>query len=281
MTLLLRGLKVHLALGYTDMRKGIDGLTMLVQGVLRQDPFSGHLFVFRGRKANLIKIVYWDGTGLCLFTKRLEQGVFLWPPDIDPGEILTLIDLAALPSDVDTLHQIGAGLGRASGGRSIRACPSPNRDREAQAHHSAIPTRAVWTALGTDRWRPVCSRPGGPRPRYYPLASAPSGSIATRCQFAACPHRQGPPDHLPREDVAIDIDDRVCPCCGSALHVIGETVSEMLDFVPARLRVLRIRRPKYGCRACGTIHQAAAPERPIAKGMASPGLLAHVLVSKY
>src|SRR6516162_4009015 len=57
--------------------------------------------------------------------------------------------------------------------------------------------------------------------------------------------------------------------------------AEMLDFVPARLRVLRIRRAKYGCRACGTIHQAAAPERPIAKGMASPGLLAHVLVSKY
>ena len=70
------------------------------------------------------------------------------------------------------------------------------------------------------------------------------------------------------------------PCCGGALHAIGESVSEMLDFVPARLRVLRIRRPKYGCRACGTIHQAAAPERPIAKGMASPGLLAHVLVSK-
>jgi transposase len=55
----------------------------------------------------------------------------------------------------------------------------------------------------------------------------------------------------------------------------------MLDFVPASLRVLRIRRPKYGCRACGTIHQAPAPERPIAKGLASPALLAHVLVSKY
>jgi len=55
----------------------------------------------------------------------------------------------------------------------------------------------------------------------------------------------------------------------------------MLDYVPARLRVLRVRRPKYGCRACGTIHQAAAPERPIAKGLATPGLLAQVLVSKY
>ena len=52
--------------------------------------WRGHLFVFRGRKANLIKIVFWDGTGLCLFTKRLEQGVFLWPPDVDPGETLAL-----------------------------------------------------------------------------------------------------------------------------------------------------------------------------------------------
>src|SRR3990172_11716622 len=90
MTLLPPGVKVHLAFGYTDMRKGIDGLAMLVQSILRLDPFSGHLFVFRGRKANLIKIVYWDGTGLCLFTKRHEQGVFLWPPNIVPGETLML-----------------------------------------------------------------------------------------------------------------------------------------------------------------------------------------------
>ena len=89
------------------------------------------------------------------------------------------------------------------------------------------------------------------------------------------------PAHLPREDMNIDIADQVCPCCGGALHMIGETVSEMLDHVPARLRVIRIRRPRYGCRACGSIHQAPAPERPIAKGLASAGLLAHVLVSKY
>ena len=90
MTLLPPGVKVHLAFGYTDMRKGMDGLALLVQEVLQQDPFSGHLFVFRGRKANLIKIVFWDGTGLCLFTKRLEHGVFLWPPSIAPGETLSL-----------------------------------------------------------------------------------------------------------------------------------------------------------------------------------------------
>lgn len=95
------------------------------------------------------------------------------------------------------------------------------------------------------------------------------------------PDRPSLPDHLPREDVQLDLDTQNCPCCGGALHAIGETVSEMLDHVPARLRVIRICRPRYGCRSCGTIHQAPAPERPIAKGLASAGLLAHVLVSKY
>ena len=85
MMLVPAGVRVHIALGVTDMRKGLDGLAVLVQEVLAQDPFSGHLFAFRGRKANLIKIVFWDGNGLCLFTKRLDQGGFVWPQADDPG----------------------------------------------------------------------------------------------------------------------------------------------------------------------------------------------------
>jgi transposase len=92
---------------------------------------------------------------------------------------------------------------------------------------------------------------------------------------------RGLPEHLPREEVVLEVEATACPSCGGALHAIGESISEMLDWVPAALRVRRIRRPKYGCRACGTIHQAAAPERLIAKGMATPALVAHVLVSKY
>src|SRR3954464_11164128 len=65
------GVKVHLALGYTDMRKGMDGLAMLVQEPLKKDPFSGHLFAFRGKKASMLKILFWDGNGLCLFTKLI------------------------------------------------------------------------------------------------------------------------------------------------------------------------------------------------------------------
>ncbi len=96
------------------------------------------------------------------------------------------------------------------------------------------------------------------------------------------PSRRPPlPDHLPREEVTLDVESDECPGCGGPLHAIGETTSEMLDWVPAQLRVLRIHRPKYGCRACSSIHQAPAPDRLIAKGLATPGLIAQVLVSKY
>src|SRR5262249_20348982 len=117
MTLLPRGLKVHLALGYTDMRKGIDGLAMLVQAVLRQDPFSGHLFVFRGRKANLIKIVFWDGTGLCLFTKRLEQGVHQLVRDFAAQVADDRSELAQAQAEIERLKLIIRRFQRAQFGR--------------------------------------------------------------------------------------------------------------------------------------------------------------------
>ena len=109
-------------------------------------------------------------------------------------------------------------------------------------------------------------------------ATLPSTTVKTPRSW---PDRPSLPTYLPREDMRLDLEHQACPCCGGELHVIGETVSEMLDHVPARLRVIRICRPRYGCLACGTIHQAPAPERPIAKGLASPGLLAHVLVAKH
>lgn len=111
-------------------------------------------------------------------------------------------------------------------------------------------------------------------------AALPPAAIAPPVQKPR-PERPSLPAHLPREDERLDVDHDACPDCGGALHAIGETISEMLDHIPARLQVIRIRRPRYGCRACGTIHQAPAPDRPIAKGLASPGLIAHVLVSKY
>ncbi len=76
------GVQVWLATGHTDMRKGFDGLALLVQEMLRRNPHNGHLFVFRGRRGSLIKVLWHDGQGMCLFAKRLERGRFIWPSTV-------------------------------------------------------------------------------------------------------------------------------------------------------------------------------------------------------
>jgi len=93
--------KVWLAAGVTDMRKGFAGLSGLAQSVLALDPFSGHLFVFRGRRGDLIKIIWWDGQGACLFAKRLERGRFVWPSATGGKVNLTPAQLAMLLEGID------------------------------------------------------------------------------------------------------------------------------------------------------------------------------------
>jgi len=73
------GTKVWIAAGVTDMRRGFDGLSAQVQTVLRLNPLSGHVFVFRGRSGDRVKVLFWDGQGICLFYKRIEKTTFVWP----------------------------------------------------------------------------------------------------------------------------------------------------------------------------------------------------------
>src|SRR5260370_7944744 len=80
--------RVWLAGGVTDMRRGFDGLGLLVQEVLKRDPHCGHLFVFRGKRGGLIKVLWHDGQGMCLLAKRLERGRFMWPRT--EGEAVTI-----------------------------------------------------------------------------------------------------------------------------------------------------------------------------------------------
>lgn len=95
------GARVLVATKPVDFRKGMDGLAALVKEHLRADPFSGAIFVFRARRADRIKLIAWDGTGLCLFAKRLEQGTFRWPR-IEDGTIrLTSAQLSALIEGLD------------------------------------------------------------------------------------------------------------------------------------------------------------------------------------
>lgn len=95
------GTRVWIAAGVTDMRKGMDGLAALAQTVLEQEPFSGHVFVFRGRRGDLVKLVWFDGDGLCLFAKRLERGRFVWPQASSGSVSLTAAQLSMLLEGID------------------------------------------------------------------------------------------------------------------------------------------------------------------------------------
>lgn len=87
------GARVWLATGRTDMRRGMPGLALLVQEVLKRDPYGGHVFAFRGRRGDLIRILWHDEQGMCLFSKRLERGRFIWPT---PAEGVVTISAAQL-----------------------------------------------------------------------------------------------------------------------------------------------------------------------------------------
>jgi transposase len=95
------GTRVYLACGTTDMRRGFDGLAAQVQQVLHKDPHDGALFVFRGRRGDLIKALWWDGQGLCLFAKRLERGRFVWPAARDGTVRLTSAQMSMLLEGID------------------------------------------------------------------------------------------------------------------------------------------------------------------------------------
>ncbi len=95
------GTRVWIATGHTDMRKGFDGLALRVQETLIRDPHCGHLFVFRGKRGDLIKVLWHDGQGLCLFAKRLERGRFIWPSTVGDAVTITPAQLGYLLEGID------------------------------------------------------------------------------------------------------------------------------------------------------------------------------------
>ena len=90
------GLRVYLACGAADMHKGMTGLAMLVQEGLAQNPYDGSLYAFRGRRGNLVKLLWHDGIGLCVLSKKLERGYFVWPMTGSGAVSLTVAQLATL-----------------------------------------------------------------------------------------------------------------------------------------------------------------------------------------
>ena len=95
------GTKIWIVAGMTDMRRGFPGLSAQVQTVLHHQPFSGHVFVFRGRRGDTVKLLWWDGEGLCLFAKRLERGRFVWPKATSGSVSLSPAQLSMLLEGID------------------------------------------------------------------------------------------------------------------------------------------------------------------------------------
>ena len=93
--------RVYLACGVTDMRKGFDGLAAMVQTALAANPFCGHVFVFRGRRGDILKVLWFDGQGLMLMSKRLERGRFVWPQATSGSVSLTPAQLSMLLEGID------------------------------------------------------------------------------------------------------------------------------------------------------------------------------------
>lgn len=108
--------------------------------------------------------------------------------------------------------------------------------------------------------------------------AAPESKSATALRK---PTRRPLPEHLPRQQQRLEPKDKACPDCGGSLRVLGEDVAEILEYVPATVKVIQIVRPKLSCACCARIVQEPAPSRPIERSFAGPGLLAHVLVSKF
>lgn len=188
------------------------------------------------------------------------------------------VALDALPRDVDVLHAL------------VRDLASSVQARDAEVER----LRAVVRALQRARFGRSSERLS---PDQLALALEDAEADLARAEaltgHAAPPRetpveapprtRRGPlPDHLPRVERVVPAPcGEACPDCGGALRDAGATAAEMLDWAPAQVRVLRVVRPKLACRACGTLHQAPAPGRVLAKGLATPALVAHVLTSRY
>ena len=98
---LAAGTRIWIVAGVTDMRRGFTGLSGMVQTVLKEDPFSGQVFIFRGRRGDLLKVLWWNGDGLCLFAKRLERGRFIWPQAADGVVSLTPAQVSMLLEGID------------------------------------------------------------------------------------------------------------------------------------------------------------------------------------
>src|SRR6266851_7514521 len=201
-------------------------------------------------------------------TSRSERPSCRCATSADPGTTRTV-----------TLHRRQAD----NHAGAVTVARARDRGFEAAAGHAAShAVRAeVGEASATDRATGTAAGRTGIESQQEKAPRARIGFRPRRFGSWAKPTSHALPDHLPRQTRRHEPKETVCPQCQGELRKLGEDVSEMLEYVPASFVVIRHLRTKLSCTKCDCIVQAEAPSRPIARGMAGPGLLAHVLVSKY
>jgi len=189
-----------------------------------------------------------------------------------------VIDSVEMPDELAAAHAMIAALREAIGHRDIevaRLATIVKKLTRRQFGQSAERLDPDQLALGLDDLETGIA-----------MAEAAAESLDATLKASRVLHarakRSKLPEHLPRIETVVDVEDKSCPCCGGALHQIGEDRAERLDVVPSQFRVLVTRRPKYACRACTDgVVQAPAPARLIEGGLPTEATIAHVLVSKY
>ena len=293
-------LKVVLATHPVDFRKSVHTLSALVSEALRANPYCGDVFVFRSKRMDRVKLLAWDGSGMVLVTKWLHERCFTWPPIRDGVVNLSATQFARCRrAGVDAVLAEAceaAGAGRVRDADFAGASTSRMYRLVMAIRPDALPTdptalTAMVLALDAENEKLRAAMQTlkemifGKRSERLAALFAEQfaldlGDLETGAMppvpanddtFAAKPAgrpRQKArrnigalPKHLPRCEQVLEPDTTACPCCQGRLHKIGEDVSEVLDVIPAILRVLRTIRPKYGCRSCtdGVIQAKVLP----------------------
>lgn len=255
------GTRIWLVAGVTDMRKSFNGLGEQVQHVLDETPFSGHLFIFSGRRGGMIKILWADADGLCLFTKRLEEGQLRQKDQqlslVEETEAFLRSALTRaeekLEEDEREIEHLRAQIEKLR--RMLFGTRSEKLRREVEQAETLLKQREQ----DSDRYSVREDAPQVPR------------------QLRQSRHRRPLPAHLPREIHRLEPEESCCPACGGELDYLAE----QLELVSSALKVICTVRVNKVCTKCDCIVEAPAPSRPIERGIAGSGLLARVLTGKY
>ena len=295
--------RVWLAVGRTDMRRGMNGLALQVQEALGRDPHAGDLYVFRGARGDLIKILWHDGIGMSLYAKRLEKNRFIWPSPTDGVVGISAAQLGYMLDGIDwrnprhTWRPPSARMREVLAERDVGAAELAVARAKASEDLALIAHQKLRIAkLERQIYGPRSERADRLIDqlalRFEELeASATEDELAAESAVAKAttvagfsrkrPDRNTFPEHLPRERVVID-PPTACACCGgSRLRKLGEDVTRTLETIPRRWKVIETVREKFTCRDCEKISQAPAPFHVIARGWAGANLLATILFEKF